>query len=516
MLGCVALSVASPLLYSYCASPNEVAMAAATEHSDEIQLSDLINKEVALTAHIELTVWRVELNSYSWRVEFKSKTVQSDTVYTKKLQVVLLSHIGGQYCLGLAKLRRKDEAELEALQARFREGTVWKFSRIKLVEEKSQFIHTPCRIAIDLRNSVAQSVLQSRPFPLAPVPTCTIANVLELKQMQRFDLMAIPVKVLETRRSGAGILIADVRLVDGSARPAVDGAERYNAAMPLTLWFKSDAEFARFEEHVGCKPVVFMCLVGFCDKSGKVQVSTLKDLSWWGEGAGPAYDIMTQKAPDLCGGVASLVDVASLPILEPDEVVDYITPSATLSACGVLGAFGVCPWGCYRTAVLGDATEHLYQLNHVHVQTPTKTDSITTVTGRVSLRGSLASISLNLYDSFSARMLCFSWRSSPKDGKQNTVSRLQTTRSGTHSYPHCVYGSGLVTLILMPPLTPLLLQSPANAIKPRTRMVCPSSSSRRRHTLRQTFPMIRLTLSMDYSHASQRRATVLPRRVSIR
>ena len=34
-------------------------------------------------------------------------------------------------------------------------------------------------------------------------------------------------------------------------------------------------------------------------------------------------------------------------------------------------------------AVLGDATEHLYQLNHVHVVRPSKTDTIKTNDGRL-------------------------------------------------------------------------------------------------------------------------------------
>ena len=363
-------------LYSSCASPSVVAMAAAaTGCSDEIQLKELINKEAARTAQIELKVWRVDLINYS----YTAKTPKADTVHTQKLQVVLLSRIGEQYCVGLARLKKKDEGELKALQTKFRKDTVWKFSRIKLTEEKSQYIHTPCRIVIDLRNSDTHPVLQCGPFPQAPVPTCTIANVLELKQMQRFDLMAIPVQVLDKRRTGAGQLVADVRLVDGSARPAVDGAEARNAAMPLTIWFKSEGEFISFEAHVGCKPVVFMCLAGSCDKSGKVQVSTIKDLSWWQDGAGTAYDAMTQKAPDLCGGKASLVDVASLPTFEHTDAADYITPPATFSACGVLGAFAELQ--ANAKDVLGNATEHLYQLNHVHVQAPTKSDSITTGDG---------------------------------------------------------------------------------------------------------------------------------------
>ena len=343
----------------------------------EIQLKELISKEAARTAEIELKVWRVDLISYS----YTAKTPKADTVHTQKLQVVLLSRIGEQYCVGLARLRKKEgESELKTLQTKFRKDTVWKFSRIKLTEEKSQYIHTPCRIVIDLRNSVAQPVLQSRPFPRAPVPTCTIANVLELKQMQRFDLMAIPVQVLDKRRTGAGQLVADVRLVDGSTRPAVDGAEVRNAALPLTIWFKGEGDFASFEARVGCKPVVFYCLAGSRDsKSGKVQVTTLKDLSWWEDGAGAAYDTMTEIAPEVCGGKAPLVDVASLPIFELNESADYISPPATYSACGVLGAFAELQ--ANAKDVLGNATEHLYQLNHVHVQAPTKTDSITTSDG---------------------------------------------------------------------------------------------------------------------------------------
>ena len=53
-------------------------------------------------------------------------------------------------------------------------------------------------------------------FPEAPEPTTTIADVLQLKQIQRFDLMAIPTEIIDERTSGTGMRIADVRLVDGT------------------------------------------------------------------------------------------------------------------------------------------------------------------------------------------------------------------------------------------------------------------------------------------------------------
>ena len=53
-------------------------------------------------------------------------------------------------------------------------------------------------------------------FPTAPSPVTTIADVLQLKQGQRFDLMAILAQVMSERQSGAGQIIIDVRLIDGS------------------------------------------------------------------------------------------------------------------------------------------------------------------------------------------------------------------------------------------------------------------------------------------------------------
>ena len=48
------------------------------------------------------------------------------------------------------------------------------------------------------------------------MPNVTIADVLQLKQMQRFDLIAVPATILEERKASASMHIADVRLVDGS------------------------------------------------------------------------------------------------------------------------------------------------------------------------------------------------------------------------------------------------------------------------------------------------------------
>ena len=88
----------------------------------------------------------------------------------------------------------------------------------KLLNDKPAFVHTSVRITIDLRKSEAQAMLQSSLFPEAPVPTCTVVDILQLQQMQRFDLMAIPAKIINERTSSTGMCIIDVRLVDGSRK----------------------------------------------------------------------------------------------------------------------------------------------------------------------------------------------------------------------------------------------------------------------------------------------------------
>ena len=181
----------------------------ATEHTDVPQLAELVNQEAGSATEIELKVIRTDLMDYQY-------TWKGTEVNTQKVQVVLQSKIASQYCLGVARLKQKDKTELKKFADRWHTGSTWKFKGLTLLNEKSAFIHTSCRIAIDLRKANVQALLQSTSFPQTPEPTVTIADVLQLKQMQRFDLMAIVAKITDERKAGSGMNIADVRLVDGS------------------------------------------------------------------------------------------------------------------------------------------------------------------------------------------------------------------------------------------------------------------------------------------------------------
>jgi ribulose bisphosphate carboxylase small subunit len=336
---------------------------AATEHTEEPQLAELVTQEAGKSTEIELKVIRNDLVHYKYTIKANQAPVP-----TQKVQIVLQSKQAEQYCLGIARLQKKDGSELKKVQERWQIGSTWRFKAIAFLNDKPAYIHTSCRIAIDLRKSQAQALLQSTSFPQTPVPTVTIANVLQLTQLQHFDLMAIVAKVLDERSSRVGMHIADVRLVDGSKDDDSNTTEY--ASLPLTLFFKDAAEFASFKEYVGKTPLLFMCLTG-SKKDGKVSVATVKDQFWWQVAVGSKAAAMAEEAARMCGDDAALRDVAALPTFTAAAAVDYTNPMATLTACHLVD-----PMCGSSASLLGTATEHLYQLNHVYVTLPTKEASI--------------------------------------------------------------------------------------------------------------------------------------------
>ena len=95
---------------------------------------------------------------------------------------------------------------------------------------------------------------------------------------------------------------------------------------------------------------------------------------------------MAEEATKMCGDDATLRDVAALQPFTPAEAVDYINPMATLTVCQLVD-----PQHATPVSQLGEAKEHLYQLNHVHVTLPTKETSIKTKDDRLFSRPPTAS-----------------------------------------------------------------------------------------------------------------------------
>ena len=73
---------------------------AATQHTEEPQLAELVTQEAGLSTEIELKVVRNDLVQYTY-------TYKGNEVSTQKVQIVLQSKQAEQYCLGVAKLQKK-------------------------------------------------------------------------------------------------------------------------------------------------------------------------------------------------------------------------------------------------------------------------------------------------------------------------------------------------------------------------------------------------------------------------
>ena len=57
---------------------------------------------------------------------------KGNQVPTQKVQIVLQSKQAEQYCLGVAKLQKKDETEFKKVRDRWQIGTTWRFKAITL------------------------------------------------------------------------------------------------------------------------------------------------------------------------------------------------------------------------------------------------------------------------------------------------------------------------------------------------------------------------------------------------
>ena len=84
---------------------------AATEYTEVPQLAELVNQEAGSSTEIELKVIRNDLLEYMY-------SYNGNQVATQKVQIILQSKIAEQYCLGVARLQKKDKTELKKIADR--------------------------------------------------------------------------------------------------------------------------------------------------------------------------------------------------------------------------------------------------------------------------------------------------------------------------------------------------------------------------------------------------------------
>lgn len=149
--------------------------------AEECSLAELQSDGAAAAGEWRLRVHTSKIIKYTY-------VYNGTQVNAQKLQVELLSTDPKLYCLGTARLLKKNEQELENVRKKFLVGTAWKFSKVALDKnEKACYMHTSVAAAIDLRKSTAVALLAgTTSFPSGPEPTQTVASVKKIRSAKRF------------------------------------------------------------------------------------------------------------------------------------------------------------------------------------------------------------------------------------------------------------------------------------------------------------------------------------------
>ena len=104
-----------------------------------------------------LKVTRCNMQSYEYEWNNQKKT-------GKKLLVTLVSTDPSAYCLGVARMVKGNESELQSVSMQFKEGMIYRFSGVSFVDsEKKQYIAAPVKHVLDLRKTKRESSAYRRP-----------------------------------------------------------------------------------------------------------------------------------------------------------------------------------------------------------------------------------------------------------------------------------------------------------------------------------------------------------------
>ena len=332
----------------------------ASDTIEEVSLKEIANPTAAKTASVEFKVIGSAILTY----EYDSKAGKKEEGC--KLYLLLITKDASQYCTGVARMQRGKKQEIADLQKKFAINTVWKLDGLVLdKQEKTAYIHSEPKIAINMRTTSVKSMLQSTAFPSVPEPSISLSDIISIKEYQRFDCTALVIEVTRESATSAGI-VCDCILIDGSKTK--DGTY---ARMPITIWSKNDEELARLKETVRTTPITLIGLQGRIEK-GTVYVTTVKDIFWWTTAKGRKAKAIEDEIAMLCSDDAQHTDVAALRSFVPNTAVDYLSEPATLVTVKQLSH----PAALHT--LLGGTNDHVCQLNHVYVQTPAADDAILT------------------------------------------------------------------------------------------------------------------------------------------
>ena len=322
--------------------------------------------------------------TYSWNKGGKSGE-------GKKLQYLLVSNDGAQYCEGSYRRMGKEPkatADYNKAKEKFKKGTIWAVSKVSLTKQNPQYLGCSCKVVIDMNTSSFQPVLQSTvKMPLQAAPADDLETLLQCPQGQLVDTIALVTNVsspvCKETRNGPRLLV-DVTIMD-------DSGTKGAASCKFPAWFPKPVGIAPSDDLTlltdaakKTEPVAFFNLVvlkegpdtapGASEHGKDNKKTTLKTsqdkfffhISTDNERA----DRLKQNASVIAGSTDITV-VSEMPTFERTPI-DYLTMESTFTVCRLL-VYTIQAGGSLTTSDThgGDASDHgLFQINHARIVEP--------------------------------------------------------------------------------------------------------------------------------------------------
>ena len=350
---------------------------------DSLELHELNPKSAGIGAWV-LKVHKMRLIEYEYTWQNKPRKSQ-------KLECVLIA-ASGTYCQGVIKAPIRGggadpAAELQQMQQKFQDGTVWSMTKVTLADEKSEYIGSPLKKCIDMRKTKCIGILQgAMVMPPAPAAEEELQSIMALDRTQRVDLTALIVDFSSVRSQNTAHgskNIVDVTFVDGSKENGKE--EQVKAQVPI--FFDTSAQGAASlksmqDAHASNTVVSLYGLTCIPQGEGVCQFKTGQSFYW--EVAVGTYAKLARLQAGASEVVAAPGSLITKEWQPTQSATDFAGGVAVHSVCGWLAALLRPPpdgGAVEPTTSSSENHDELFQINHCHIALPSPGDQVLTKLG---------------------------------------------------------------------------------------------------------------------------------------
>ena len=278
-------------------------------------MRQMTKTSVRLSSFIGRTVCITEA-PYTFKPKRSAKEVTQ-----QKIECYVLGDDPRYYVQAVAKGSMTD---LSNIRKQMVDGAVFQFSKIKLALEDSQYISSPIKILIDLRNQTTMTKITDEKVQNSlakkPVPPRTVAETSQITATSHQDLLALVTAIDSTRSTKRGDVL-EVTVMDGSQY-----APGSYAQLKIAIWGSEKQKMLA----VG-KPLMFLKV------NCKIDGNNKQYASW--------EDAFICEAPDCEKTTLLLAEAEKLRGATNVTMLSHFTPKASvidvsgpqsLSACALL------------------------------------------------------------------------------------------------------------------------------------------------------------------------------------